>query len=152
MNRDQYSASGTSEESGWTFYFDDFLASRKRELRPSSSCVSIASITSLVSDAASHVARKSTVKSDLSLKKRKAEGVFFLEDDSLEDTACSTINSPKAVRMEGDDKNVSQINKEEGAHSEECGPDYMKEARECTEMKKRGPCLLPLSIFVDFLA
>ncbi|PKU69629.1 hypothetical protein MA16_Dca012964 [Dendrobium catenatum] len=98
MNRDQYSASGTSEESGWTFYFDDFLASRKRELRPSSSCVSIASITSLVSDAASHVARKSTVKSDLSLKKRKAEGVFFLEDDSLEDTACSTINSPKVYQ------------------------------------------------------
>lgn len=104
-SKEQSSSSG--EESGWTSYFEDFMASEKRkasEAASSCSCpsTSLLDSSSMVSDAASCTAWKPRDQitgepprsfGSLSLKRKKARGV--LEDDSLEDTASSPVNSSK---------------------------------------------------------
>ncbi|CAL0332177.1 unnamed protein product [Lupinus luteus] len=86
-----------TEESGWTSYFEDFSKGMEQ-----SYC------SSLVSDAASSAAWKfshhnivscsshrnsSNVPKKLCFKKSRSKQI--LEDDPLEDTASSPINSPK---------------------------------------------------------
>lgn len=95
-----------SEESGWTVYFDDFMASGNGEssASPNGYCKES---SSLVSDAASYAAWKilgsekpwtapAACFKKLNFKKRKTGAV--LEDDSLEDTASSPVNSPKVCK------------------------------------------------------
>lgn len=95
-------ATALSEESGWTSYLEDFLASQKKE---GSTCSgfspSIGGGSSMVSDATSCVACKPPAHAEpskgckkLSFKKRKAR-VTLGHDDPLEDTASSPLNSPK---------------------------------------------------------
>ncbi|KAJ8514099.1 hypothetical protein OPV22_004533 [Ensete ventricosum] len=76
-----------SEESGWTMYFDDFVAS--------------CSGSSLISDATSYAAWKPS-ESDrcrkLRLKKRKQRN-FVDDDDPLEDTATSPFDSFKDYEL-----------------------------------------------------
>ncbi|KAK1305257.1 hypothetical protein QJS10_CPB11g01246 [Acorus calamus] len=84
----------STEESGWTKYFDDFRSSSQTE-NVSIFCTSGPGGSSLVSDAASCVAAASktpTTSKKLS-KRRWRRGV--VEEDSLEDTASSLFNSPK---------------------------------------------------------
>lgn len=77
--------SAWSEESGWTMYFEDFMAS--------------CSGSSLISDATSYVAWKPS-ESDgcrkLRLKKRKQRN-FVDDDDPLGDTATSPFDSFKVT-------------------------------------------------------
>lgn len=92
--------SASSEESGWTMYFEDFMASEERKAAGGFS-FGVVSGSSMISDAASCVAWKPSSASlqvsenyrKLSLKKRKG----LLHDDSLEDTASSPVNSPKVT-------------------------------------------------------
>ncbi|KAK8968035.1 hypothetical protein KSP40_PGU008258 [Platanthera guangdongensis] len=102
MTEDLCSAcSDTSEEeSGWTFYFDEFLASKTNEAQSS------ISTPSMLSDAASYVARKYTLKADASLKIRKAVGVPCVRDDSLEDTACSPQLDRGCDKLDGGAHNI----------------------------------------------
>lgn len=85
-------------------YFDDFMPSGNEESSASPSGCHRGSSSSLVSDAASYAAWKlqgsakpsmapAASFKKLSFKKRKTGAV--LEDDSLEDTASSPVNSPK---------------------------------------------------------
>ena len=90
------------EESGWTAYFEDFSHDNNME---QASCISLGS--SLVSDAASCAAWKfsnqnhpssvagshSNLPKKLSVKKSRIKQIS--EDDPLEDTASSPVNSPK---------------------------------------------------------
>ncbi|KAJ0983183.1 hypothetical protein J5N97_011438 [Dioscorea zingiberensis] len=172
----------TSEESGWTWYFEDFLASERRreeegeeddedddddddDMHSNFVCGS-----SMVSDAASYAAWKSSVPVNtsksckkLSFKKRKARGV--LDDDSLEDTASSPANSPKvsdlnhrvmAQRKPQDNKDISEEKRVGNGEDAEMKSDetnelgFVERTSNCTELKKRGLCLVPLSMFVDY--
>ncbi|KAI0529676.1 hypothetical protein KFK09_002230 [Dendrobium nobile] len=164
------SSSSSSLESGWTVYFEEFLASQKEEQKEQNS-------SSMVSDAASNFPAKVTEKSEpsvscktISLKKRKAKGVSFFDGDPLEDTASSPANSPTVSGM--DDKLEVNKGKKDDIRSISEGEDHevkdcencaeMKRevfddlgvadgSRELTELKKKGLCLVPLSMLVDFL-
>uniref|UniRef100_A0A6N2MPL6 Uncharacterized protein n=1 Tax=Salix viminalis TaxID=40686 RepID=A0A6N2MPL6_SALVM len=104
------------EESGWTKYFEDFLArNNNREDHDVNDHVSFSfdhdhGSSSMVSDAASLAVKKSSgdhlgekvvglpvdnrsFKYNLSFKKRRSRGALL--DDSLEDTASSPVHSPK---------------------------------------------------------
>ncbi|KAL0928064.1 hypothetical protein M5K25_002300 [Dendrobium thyrsiflorum] len=164
------SSSSSSLESGWTVYFEEFLASQKEEQKEQKT-------SSMVSDAASNFPGKVTVKSEpepsvsckrISLKKRKAKGVSFFDDDPLQDTASSPANSPTVSGM-GDYLDVNKGKKDDIRSIE--GHEKVKDCENCeelkrevfdglgiadgskelTELKKKGLCLVPLSMLVDFL-
>ncbi|RWW15801.1 hypothetical protein GW17_00020349 [Ensete ventricosum] len=160
----------SSEESGWTMYFEDFMASSSSSSEEKQEAGGFYSISvngsSAISDAASCVAW-----TPLSLKKRKRKGL--LADDSLEDTASSPVSSPKViiflfhllkqffgfipvkfdyrslwvlfqegvVRSKNDQEPKQAVN---GFRSTE-------RKNECTEQKKKGACLVPLSMLVHYL-
>lgn len=93
------------EESGWTAYFEDF-SNDNINREEYSYCSSFGS-PSLVSDAASCAAWKlsnkhrvdvATSKMPKKLKFKKPRARQICDDDSLEDTASSPVNSPK-VRL-----------------------------------------------------
>lgn len=100
------------EESSWTMYLQDFLISSNHEDdhddRSSFSSYDYESC-SIISDAASSVARKSStikgevlgfgadggyIKSSFMIKRKPKEAVL---DDALEDTASSPVNTPKVT-------------------------------------------------------
>ncbi|KAJ6776457.1 VASCULAR-RELATED UNKNOWN PROTEIN 1-RELATED [Salix koriyanagi] len=108
----------SSEESGWTMYFDDLFAQNNGDdqdndqYEQGSFSYDQDGNSSLVSDAASLVLKKSagddhgeeqvggipidnkkSFRYSLSFKKRRTKGALI--DDSLEDTASSPVNSPK---------------------------------------------------------
>lgn len=100
------------EESGWTMYFEDFLAENKEHSSSLSCNYGYGSSSSMVSDAASssgkktvcndHVAVLSSLEKSckkLSFKKRKSTKKALV-DDSLEDTASSPVTSPKVCLHE----------------------------------------------------
>ncbi|KAI0495182.1 hypothetical protein KFK09_025332 [Dendrobium nobile] len=165
-SKEQSSSSG--EESGWTSYFEDFLASEKRkatETASSSSCSSsLHEGSSMVSDAASCTAWKPHQKQSfgkLSLKRMKKER-RVLEDDSLEDTASSPVNSPKVGEFSLLDAKATKKRENKnkmagyGDYKElECEgikePNYVGIVDECSELRKQGLCLVHLSMFSNYL-
>lgn len=88
------------EESGWTTYFEDF----SKGIEPSY-CSSLGGGSSLLSDAASNAAWKfshhhnhlvaSKLPKKLCFKKTRSK--MISDDDPLEDTASSPVNSPKVL-------------------------------------------------------
>ncbi|KAJ6753603.1 VASCULAR-RELATED UNKNOWN PROTEIN 1-RELATED [Salix purpurea] len=112
----------SSEESGWTMYFDDLFAQNNGDdqdndqYEQGSFSYDQDGSSSLVSDAASLVLKKSagddhgeeqvggipidnkkSFRHSLSFKKRRTKGALI--DDSLEDTASSPVNSPKVRNL-----------------------------------------------------
>ncbi|KAL0000907.1 hypothetical protein SO802_014688 [Lithocarpus litseifolius] len=151
-----------AEESGWTMYFEDLLANNNNEYNYSSSGLES---PSLVSDAASLAGKGyesierdwglAMVKSSskrLSFKKRKAKGA--LVDEALEDTASSPVNSPKVCNLDEMDMNAIR-NNNTGISQEKTSVSGQIDERsgrdsDCTELKKRGLCLVPLSMLVNY--
>ena len=89
---------GCAEESGWTAYLEDFSDNNKEK----SSCSFSLGGSSLLSDAASCAAWKiphqnhvSSPKLPRKLSFKKSRTKQISEDDPLEDTASSPVNSPK---------------------------------------------------------
>ncbi|KAK7324788.1 hypothetical protein VNO77_28632 [Canavalia gladiata] len=171
-------AKPVSEESGWTSYFEDFSKGMEQQ----SHCSSLGG-SSLISDAASSAAWKlshhnhfvscSSVKvrdpSNLSKKLcfRKTRTKQISEDDPLEDTASSPVNSPKVgdlnrtgmISRKIDDQLDGSSSKGKGFKSEnypklqtdECEVNFNGNNIECTtNLKKRGLCLVPLSMLLDY--
>ncbi|XP_019450490.1 PREDICTED: uncharacterized protein LOC109352752 isoform X2 [Lupinus angustifolius] len=138
------------EESGWTSYFEDF----SKGIEPSY-CSSLGG-SSLVSDAASCVSWKFSHQNHhkgssapnllkkLNFKKARAKQIS--EDDPLEDTASSPVNSPK-VKGFTSSENYSELQTDH-EHGEAklngTNIDY-------TDLKKRGLCLVPVSMLVNYL-
>ncbi|WOL15135.1 hypothetical protein Cni_G23916 [Canna indica] len=164
-----------SEESGWTMYFEDFMASEERRAAnvdggDGAFSSGVVSGNSLISDAASCTAWKPLSTSlevsekyrKLSLKKRKGKGL--LDDDPLEDTASSPVNSPKVTESsylttnpsKKDGQRDTALNDAVGYRNDQelkeivNGFNFVKGTNECSELKKRGLCLVPLSLFVDY--
>ncbi|KAK7342515.1 hypothetical protein VNO80_25470 [Phaseolus coccineus] len=134
----------STEESGWTTYFDDFFNNHVDN--KCSMPLSGVPCSSLVSDAASLVEKKvaSAIQVEefsvnkkskrTSFKKRK-DAITALIDDALEDTATSSLNSPKEkgnISGQGDEQNEMSF---KGRNSD------------CTESKERGLWLI--SSFVN---
>ncbi|XVF43398.1 hypothetical protein PTKIN_Ptkin02bG0036900 [Pterospermum kingtungense] len=170
------------EESGWTAYFEDLSDNNNID------CSSFSCSSSLISDAAttgaaawkiSHnnsnqvLACSSTCapssKTPRKLKFRKTRTKEICEDDSLEDTASSPVNSPKVSELKSNDMNPRK--REDQVHNslgkETASENHYSEIQigeenkvnfdhgiwknDCTELKKRGLCLVPLSMFVNYL-
>ncbi|KAJ9686713.1 hypothetical protein PVL29_015521 [Vitis rotundifolia] len=166
------------EESGWTAYFED-LSSISRghgSINISSACAT----SSLVSDAASGAAWKATtanhvvacssiagspqIPRKLSFKKTRAREISY--DDSLEDTASSPVNSPKTSNLQKMEMNPrktdSYMENSQGKgngrtdHYSKLQANEMNDFNgknniDCTDLKKRGLCLVPLSMLVNYL-
>nr|CAD1819163.1 unnamed protein product [Ananas comosus var. bracteatus] len=87
-----------SEESSWTMYIEEFIMASEME---SSSIDGALESSSIISDASCN-------KIKLMLKKRKMWGKLE-DDDPLEDTASSPVNSPKVCdvnKMKKDDRRM----------------------------------------------
>ncbi|KAF8016685.1 hypothetical protein BT93_H2032 [Corymbia citriodora subsp. variegata] len=153
------------EESGWTTYLQDFSRNDDGE---DSFCSGFRT-SSLVSDAASRAVHKNAVaepKAPMRLSMIKRTRTREITDeDPLEDTATSPVNSPKinhlkrmemmGSRMTDEPLHLSLGNggalKARDSNENEkmmysCdGQDY-----ECSSLRKRGLCLVPLSMFMNY--
>ncbi|XP_052208208.1 vascular-related unknown protein 1-like [Diospyros lotus] len=154
----------SDEESSWTFYFEDFLCNNDEQ-----SYNSLSSGHSLVSDAASSSAAAKKFLDNyqleksgrnLSFKKRKTKGPFV--DDALEDTASSPVNSPKVCHlnqlgMPPKEKGSMDILEEvKGIHASGQTNEFNELGTvgrdgDSSELKKRGLCLVPLSMLSKYL-
>ncbi|XP_061360791.1 vascular-related unknown protein 1-like [Gastrolobium bilobum] len=155
------------EESGWTSYFEDF----SKDIEPSH-CSSFGG-SSLVSDAASSAAWKfshhnhfqgappNTPKKLCFKKAIRAKQIS--EDDPLEDTASSPLNSPKVRDLDtteiisskiDDDQQEGSMGKEFTSsenYSNKHEVNFNGKKIDCTDLKKKGLCLVPLSLLVNYL-
>ncbi|KAH8494555.1 hypothetical protein H0E87_021090 [Populus deltoides] len=134
--------------------------------------------SSMVSDAASLAVKKSagdhhgekvvglpinnkSFKYNLSLKKRRTKGALL--DDPLEDTASSPVNSPKVndhtmisqYKRNTKQKDKMEISQDKGSASSQIDMrsdlGFILRESDSTELKKRGLCLVPLSMVVNYL-
>ncbi|KAL2331827.1 hypothetical protein Fmac_019408 [Flemingia macrophylla] len=169
-----------NEESGWTSYFEEFSLGMEQQ----SYCSSLGG-SSLVSDAAysgaawkhSHdhndhllsrsPARAKDSRSSLVLKNKlcfkKTRTQQISDDDPLEDTASSPVNSPKLGGLEVSGNIDYQLDgstskgkwfKSENypkLKTDECDMSFTGKNDECnTGLKKKGLCLVPLSMLVNY--
>ncbi|CAJ2660328.1 unnamed protein product [Trifolium pratense] len=156
------------EESGWTSYFDDF----SKNIEPSYCSSSSLGGSSLVSDAAScaawkfshknHIRNSQNLSKKLSLKKTRTKQIS--QDDPLEDTASSPVNSPKVSDMNPREMISRKIDDQQdgsrgkGFNSEhfseletnDCDMNFNGKNIDCTDLKKRGLCLVPMSMLVNY--
>ncbi|KAK8997417.1 hypothetical protein V6N11_020895 [Hibiscus sabdariffa] len=153
----------TPEESSWTMYFEDF--SNDHNNGNISCCSSDINHQTSSLVPGRHVLgasldHKSIKKNRLSFKKRKTNGssAGFVDDD-LEDTASSPVNSPKMCNMENqfgkslkmkDVMDMSQKEKASGSSGEMVDGKNSGEDEE-TQLKKKGLCLVPLSMVLQYL-
>ncbi|KAJ0045251.1 hypothetical protein Pint_04216 [Pistacia integerrima] len=167
------------EESGWTVYFDELFDGDNDDARYNeeiNSCFSASPESSLISDAASssvlvkksaahhhhphHDVHDRNKRSIMSSKKRKTK----VADNDLEDTASSPVNSPKIYslmnqleRKPAEAKDVMDISQENGSTSAqrdgraENNNSNCNNEEEESELKKRGLCLVPLSMLVKYI-
>ncbi|KAM7271291.1 hypothetical protein ACFE04_030505 [Oxalis oulophora] len=166
------------EESGWTSYFEYF--SQQNKIKYDDEDQEESCNNSLVSDADSCVPWKlsqnknipsfsssipiniNTPKKLRFKKKTRTNEILFNEDDSLEDTASSPVNSPKVSNLEeifrrqkkfeGDHHTAANtsLGGKDSAIDNISSLDQGK-TRDCTELKRRGLCLVPMSMLVDYL-
>ncbi|KHN36715.1 vascular-related unknown protein 4-like [Glycine soja] len=137
----------SSEESGWTKYFEDFFVDNHNIDDDQNYCsMSFSGVdsysTSFVFDAAIKKITDSTLDKEYgnqsSLKKRKKIKTALV-DDALEDTASSPIKGSKEKRNtlgERDERKELSFNEKDNDH---------------TELKKKGLCLVPFSMIVKYL-
>ncbi|KAI5565557.1 hypothetical protein BDE02_14G130000 [Populus trichocarpa] len=165
-----------AEESGWTSYFEDFSNHKEED---HSLCSITFDSSSMVSDAASFPPWKSShavacssinggLPKELTFKKTRAKEISL--DDSLEDTASSPVNSPKVRDLRPISENPTKTNDQyfnsslgnkegsgleqyaEGLEtSERCEIIFSSGKNDCIDLKKRGLCLVPLSMLVNYL-
>ncbi|KAI3745103.1 hypothetical protein L1987_58205 [Smallanthus sonchifolius] len=192
----------TTEESGWTSYFEDFMVAQQQDHHHNHSLTQDQHYNQdhyfnqdhyhhqpqqqeqqhdrpELSDAASHVewnniansrsgvGPKFTKKLNLFKKKsRRTREVLY--DDSLEDTASSPVNSPKVGsqhmgfnQVKVDDIMENSLEKGDGFDDhlqlqkieDQSRPIMRFEENNNgdTDLRKRGLCLVPLSMFVNYI-
>ncbi|TYJ05521.1 hypothetical protein E1A91_A12G169700v1 [Gossypium mustelinum] len=143
IHKSAISKDDSVEESGWTAYFEDFSNHQQQK---DSYSYSFDCDSSLISDAAT--AWKSPHNIDhhhhvfpkkLRFKKTRTKEIYE-EDDSLEDTASSPVNSPKGKET-ATDIQIEEENKLKFRYGK----------NDCTELNKRGLCLVPFSMLANYL-
>ncbi|KAG8640645.1 vascular-related unknown protein 1 [Manihot esculenta] len=178
MNSDERTIAD-EESSGWTAYFEDYSNHRKEDsfcsgFGTSSMVSDAASYPAWKSPSPhhnhNHVLASSfspNVPNKLIFKKEKARK-FSQHDESLEDTASSPVNSPKVSDFLPTDMNHSKTNDHFSSSlgkggdlqhyggvvetdDERCEMSCSSGNKDCTDLKKRGLCLVPLSMLVNYL-
>ncbi|GMG98676.1 hypothetical protein Nepgr_000516 [Nepenthes gracilis] len=168
------------EESGWTQYLEDFSSyNRQTEEEQEENSKNSASLigASLVSDAGSGPEWKNRIETSLVngsltlprklsfVNRRINREIPF--DESLEDTASSPVNSPKiAMSFRGMDINPRKTDENfHGDRGKGDACDYRRDMKKkeghdlhdngkndvCTELKNKGLCLVPVSMFVNYV-
>ncbi|KAF7823129.1 vascular-related protein 1 [Senna tora] len=169
------SGGGSGEESGWTSYFEDFSNSSCFTLPPPTTLPPSASNNSLLSDAASACNNHLLLPSKLNFKKlTRTKQIISELDDPLEDTASSPVGEllhPSEIIMNSrkmddqlDASNITPMGKGFRGHYSESeiyyddddernlkGEEDSSSTIACTDLKKRGLCLVPLSMLVNYL-
>ncbi|KGN63264.1 vascular-related unknown protein 1 [Cucumis sativus] len=142
-------------ESGWTAYLDS----------PSDDDTNTFPTSSLLSDAASHAVAAALPPTPLTNHLRfptklilKPKQPHLFVDTSLEDTASSPDNSPKVGDHLGPfDGNHYRRKSSLGNgekyrdHERRLEISFKRKASEYTDLKKRGLCLVPLSMLTNYL-
>ncbi|KAF3320830.1 hypothetical protein FCM35_KLT14964 [Carex littledalei] len=165
----------TSEESSWTTYFEYFLASEEKKRGDStaatSSSLSLLSSAenddaapgnSVVSDAVSCAAELPLIGGGLAalsgtcktvkVKKRRVRGL--LDEDPLEDTASSPVNSPKVsdlFQLELSSPNQVSPSRRDTRMVPKETEILQGKGEECTELQKRGLCLVPVCMLLNYV-
>ncbi|MFS8024665.1 hypothetical protein Hanom_Chr16g01466061 [Helianthus anomalus] len=169
----------SAEESGWTSYFEDFMVAQQQNHTQSfTHHHDYQHNGPELSDAASHIdwnkiassrsgaAPKFTKKLNLFRKtSRRTKDILY--DDSLEDTASSPVNSPKVGsqhmgfnQIKVDDMMENSLGKRGGLDDhlqlqkveDQSRPMRFEEGNNGdTDLRKRGLCLVPLSMFVNYI-
>ncbi|XP_078157160.1 vascular-related unknown protein 1-like [Carex rostrata] len=162
-----------SEESSWTTYFEYFLASEEKkrgDTAATSSSLSLLSSAehddvapgnSVVSDAASCAAELPLIGGgfaalsgackNVKVKKRRVRGLF--DEDPLEDTASSPVNSPKVsdlFQLELSSPNQVISSRRDTRMLPKESEILQGKGEECTELQKRGLCLVPMSMLLNY--
>ncbi|KAM3320808.1 hypothetical protein P3S67_008010 [Capsicum chacoense] len=180
MNQSENKSSTTNEESGWTTYLEDFSLMNNyqsdQNYRSSSCCDddNFGSHYSLLSDAASNIApwknnnycntnyNDQLVENDECSPKKlnlmKLPRNKKINDPDLEDTASSPVNSPKVSNFRQMEINYRRKENSSGNFlgSEGCSrqlQEMQKVEREnngYTDLKKKGHCLVPISMFINY--
>ncbi|PHU12211.1 hypothetical protein BC332_19141 [Capsicum chinense] len=175
-NSDHNCVAQDQEESGWTTYLEDFSMENNYNRENSICCEdddddddSFGS-PSLLSDAASHAVWKNFGDTNinnnqvrLNLKKPRNKKI---SDPDLEDTASSPVNSPKVSSFKqmdinyhrADTKNENFLGFEGGSRQaqemetvERNSTRYFDEKNKSyMDLKKKGLCLVPLSMLVNY--
>ncbi|KAJ9550164.1 hypothetical protein OSB04_014209 [Centaurea solstitialis] len=176
----------TAEESGWTSYFEDFMAAQQKDHHHENNNSFIDHYHDqdlddqpVLSDAVSYVERNNIIDQSMKgaapkfskklnlFKKASRRTREILYDDSLEDTASSPVNSPKvgsqemgfnqikvddivenSLKKEGGFDDHLQLQRREDQRSEMV---FDQENNGNTDLRKRGLCLVPLSMFVNYI-
>ncbi|CAJ1956766.1 unnamed protein product [Sphenostylis stenocarpa] len=131
----------SSEESGWTKYFEDFLNNHHFDDHKCCS-VSLSGVDNYSSTSFVSVAKKMSTddgSTNSSVKKRKKIKTSLVVDDALEDTASSPIKGSKEKGNspgERDERQEVGFNRRDNDH---------------TELKKKGLCLVPLKVIVKYI-
>ncbi|AES66912.1 hypothetical protein MtrunA17_Chr2g0319661 [Medicago truncatula] len=155
----------SSEESSWTKYFEDFFNNDQKCSINSFSDFDDGS-SSLVSDAANSLVGEKKLADQsaqggmeyikkLSFKKRK-KIITSLVDHDLEDTASSPINSPKVFKAK-EKEEIDHFYQEKGNtprekdERKEVGLNERDTSRDHTELNKKGLCLVPRSMVLNYV-
>ncbi|CAI9759978.1 unnamed protein product [Fraxinus pennsylvanica] len=162
-----------SEESGWTAYLEDFSLNQTKH-SPSSCSMDSFGSPSLVSDAAWNGQKNNQVRPCSSLygsqfpKRLNFKNHRMskkMSSDDLEDTASSPVNSPKVSSWKQVDANYKRsddsisnlvVGKQDGLDNlSDLHRNNMNIADgrdiEGTDLEKKGLCLMPMSVFVNYL-
>ncbi|KAK4714200.1 hypothetical protein R3W88_020107 [Solanum pinnatisectum] len=163
------------EESGWTTYLEDFSMEQHNNNNNSENstyCDSFGS-PSLLSDAASHTVWSNCNNNNygspflkrLNLKKPRNKKI---SDPDLEDTASSPVNSPKVSSFNkqimdinyrrADNNNGNFLGFEGGSRQQQEMETIERNSTMCfdeknksyMDLKKKGLCLVPLSMLVNY--
>ncbi|KAG5578910.1 hypothetical protein H5410_049537 [Solanum commersonii] len=147
----------SQEESSWTFYFQDFMSNNNNSNEQNSLCSNELHINKNGGlDINENSINNNNNKSVF--KKRKMKGVAREVDDDLEDTASSPVNSPKVSYMNElcfkSQKGKSSASIFEGKGNSISGQQMMTSGlnnstkeNDSTQLKKKGLCLVPISMF-----
>ncbi|KAK8942111.1 hypothetical protein KSP40_PGU016128 [Platanthera guangdongensis] len=138
------SFSSSSQESGWSTYLDDYCGHSSFLPGGSSSTVSDAASAAWNPIPAAGEPRRSCQKSKSKKKKGRDQ---FLVDNSLEDTASSAVNDN---RPKG--KIAGYVDCEEQGREGINELDNVGRVKdECSGLRARGLCLVPLSMLSNYL-
>ncbi|KFK39489.1 hypothetical protein AALP_AA3G250700 [Arabis alpina] len=177
-DHDQH-GSDHQEESGWTTYLDDFQNQYRTtqhedsDHQDKSSCSLLGVSPSLVSDGATEAfsGRRFPVNFPAKLKFGRARTKMICEDDSLEDTASSPVNSPKVSQFEhiqtpprkiedyvsssfvmGNIRGMGNHQIQEGDEQKMTMMRNLREGNNKSNMdlRSRGLCVVPISMLANF--
>ncbi|XP_057540439.1 vascular-related unknown protein 4 isoform X1 [Amaranthus tricolor] len=149
----------SSEESSWTFYFEDFLTCKNDKEFPNLSSYDhhdYQASSSMVSDAAKPGNNNMVCKNKNFISRNKKS--FF--DEELEDTASSPAHSPKVINdlnkyMKSKDQldyfGTQNVSQEKGESSMNVGGGNEMGFLE-TQLRRKGLCLVPVSMLLNHLS